>query len=424
MEITVTLLLEERRFNAGAALYSALLDDHTIRCVLQAEADDVEAGRSYTLCGEWKDRGRWGKQFQASSYIEATPLSRRAVLYYLGKLPGIGPKTAERICDHYGEPTLERLVADPSFLASLPRFNPTKARGLAATIQGDMEMITSKMELQAYLQGNGFPHKLADKLYNKHGVQAMDFLRRNPYMLLAYDGCGFLRVDAFALKNGFPPLRLKRQALFLLYFMEGEGDVWFPLHQLKAALVKQFGADARWNKALRLLRRAKRIVCRYQDEDTLMSEPFIAPTQDVEIEQTIAEEVRRRCHEPNTPVPMDLGSLTESQSAALQTATRYRLGCFVGGPGTGKTYSVARYIQGVVQTYGADSILVVAPTGKAVVRSREMLQSQCDAALVPLRQGVGGLPVHRLRRSQHDRRSPHAGLFGQVAVLLHPAGGG
>lgn len=68
------------------------------------------------------------------------------MIYYLTHFPNIGTKTAEKIADHYGTNTLEGILANPDFIASLPRFNRTKAEGLA-------ELITTKIEVQSTSSG-------------------------------------------------------------------------------------------------------------------------------------------------------------------------------------------------------------------------------------------------------------------------------
>ncbi|MDO4583514.1 MAG: helix-hairpin-helix domain-containing protein [Planctomycetia bacterium] len=113
----------------------------------------------------------------------------------------------------------EEIVATPDFIATLRQFNHTKTEGLVALIRDDWELITTKIEVQSYLLGSGFPHNLTEKLYRRFCVKTLKLLHRNPYLLLTYGGCGLQRVNAFALKNGFNPLRLKRQACILLYAM-------------------------------------------------------------------------------------------------------------------------------------------------------------------------------------------------------------
>lgn len=65
--------------------------------------------------------------------------------------------------------------------------------------------------------------------------------------------------------------------------------------------------------------------------------------------------------------------LSDHQREALTTATQANIGLLIGGPGTGKTFSVASHIKSVAETEGLDSIVVCCPTGKAAVRISEAM---------------------------------------------------
>ncbi|NLX99045.1 MAG: AAA family ATPase, partial [Rhodopirellula sp.] len=66
--------------------------------------------------------------------------------------------------------------------------------------------------------------------------------------------------------------------------------------------------------------------------------------------------------------------LTTHQSAELRRATSGPIGILAGGPGTGKTYTVAELCRSLSSTVGLDHVAIGAPTGKAAVRVTETLQ--------------------------------------------------
>ena len=67
------------------------------------------------------------------------------------------------------------------------------------------------------------------------------------------------------------------------------------------------------------------------------------------------------------------GNLTPHQSVQLRKATAGPIGILGGGPGTGKTYTVAQLVRRLESSVGLDQICVGAPTGKAAVRVTETL---------------------------------------------------
>ena len=146
----------------------------------------------------------------------------------------------------------------------------------------------------------------------------------------------------------------------------------------------------------------------------------------------------RAPHEaPRAPHDTALGALDEAllrdglarlfdddgQRAAADTALRRRFAVVAGGPGTGKTTTVAR-ILALLLEQGADPDLVAlaAPTGKAAARLAEAVHDEAAQIAVPeaVRESLLGLDastLHRLlgwrpgthSRFRHDRanRLPH-----------------
>ena len=122
-------------------------------------------------------------------------------------------------------------------------------------------------------------------------------------------------------------------------------------------------------------------------------------------------------------------SETGRQRDAAEVAVRHRLAILAGGPGTGKTTTVARVValhveQALAAGRPVPHIGLAAPTGKAAARLTEAIDEELarmhDALDAPVRDAVAGLPastLHRLlgwrpdssSRFRHDRtnRLPH-----------------
>ena len=384
-EIRIHIFCEFRRFDDSRAVYKGTLPEQTGLTMVIADAaqGEIESGVTYAMTGKWKDHPKYGRQFIADSFVESVPVTREATIFYLTKYQGIGPRTAEKVYEYYGADALEAIAKDPSYLATFRGIDAERAQNIGQFVAEDLKRSRGLIEIQSFLAGSGFPKGLAKRIYQKWGVRSIQMIIRNPYLLLSYDGCGFLSVDKFALAHGYPPERLKRQALFLLYQMEESEDCWYSETDLNRKLVAQFGASSQYVRALRLLAKAKRIKPVHKTPTGKdLREWHIALAKDAENERFVAEDMCARLIERDHP-GMDLeGQLLPAQAEALSIATSHYVGCLVGGPGTGKTYTVARYIKAIIATHGEDSILVVAPTGKAVVRSREMLASinaNCNA---------------------------------------------
>jgi len=103
------------------------------------------------------------------------------------------------------------------------------------------------------------------------------------------------------------------------------------------------------------------------------------------------------------------GGATDWQKVACAVAMRGKLGIITGGPGTGKTYTVARLLALLFATAGARQaglrVALAAPTGKAAAR----LKQSIDVALDDLAEKVGAaLPLRELASRMGAARTLHS----------------
>ncbi len=112
---------------------------------------------------------------------------------------------------------------------------------------------------------------------------------------------------------------------------------------------------------------------------------------------------------------------TDRQHQAAQLALEGLLAVVVGGPGTGKTRTVARLLAAAVVATPGVQLALCAPTGKAAARMTDAVQaavqqlaveSQVSAQALDRLRDAQAVTVHRLLgrrrggRMRHDRRSP------------------
>lgn len=120
------------------------------------------------------------------------------------------------------------------------------------------------------------------------------------------------------------------------------------------------------------------------DQATLKVAPCVYDEQGLalyrywHLEQRLAEQICRLKQQLIQPVSCDdyLDLLTDPhQQAALQMVTQQSLSIITGGPGTGKTYTLARIIAVLSQAIPHIRVAMAAPTGKAAQRMQEALQN-------------------------------------------------
>lgn len=131
------------------------------------------------------------------------------------------------------------------------------------------------------------------------------------------------------------------------------------------------------------------------------------------LEQRLAEQICRLKQQLIQPVSCDdyLDLLTDAhQQAALQMVARQGLSIITGGPGTGKTYTLARNIAVLSQAIPHIRVAMAAPTGKAAQRMQEALQNSfndpklLESGLVSEElRNQGTQTIHRLLGMRHSQ---------------------
>ena len=133
-------------------------------------------------------------------------------------------------------------------------------------------------------------------------------------------------------------------------------------------------------------------------------------------EVAVAADVTARAAAPSFPVDGEVvppGAADSDQVAAVRSAAARRLTVIAGGPGTGKTTTVARflavlYAQATERGERMPLVALAAPTGKAAARLEEAVRAEAGRLDVPqpvaLRlAAITGSTVHRLLGSRPGR---------------------
>jgi exodeoxyribonuclease V alpha subunit len=101
------------------------------------------------------------------------------------------------------------------------------------------------------------------------------------------------------------------------------------------------------------------------------------------------------------------------QRGAASTAVRRRFAVVAGGPGTGKTTTVARIVALLAEQAGAMPLVALAaPTGKAAARLEEAVHTEARALGAPELLNISASTLHRLlgwRPDSHSRFRHHRG---------------
>ena len=337
-------------------------------------------GEELILTGSYTTHPQHGEQFAADEVERHMPTSETEILSYLasGVVRGIGPATAQKLVDRFGADTLDVLDGGAEKLRTVKGITDRRAREIAES----WRELSGLRRVLDFLTKYDLPVGLAMQLFRRYGADAMDALRRNPYLLSGeLFGVDFSVSDEIALSMGFSGDSACRTEAGLLFELshneQSGGHVFLPREKLLAATAQLLdcGADAA-EKSL----------------DDLIERGSVVQEQVANVMGCYL----RRCHEAETYVCTRVNAMLADkpdklrgaeriideieraqgieyaplQRRAVELAAQEELLILTGGPGTGKTTSV-RGIVALFERMGLD-VLLCAPTGRAAKRMGEL----------------------------------------------------
>ncbi len=395
LEGTVEHIIYYNEENGYTICDLALSDDEIITAV--GEMPMLGEGDRLCLFGKWTHNPKYGRQFSVSQYERTMPSAPAAMLKYLSSraIKGIGPVTAKRIVDEFGEDTFDVLENHPEWLANIKGISMKAAMSASESFKEQAGVRSAMMFFRDY-----FGVATTLKIYKRWGTRAVDIAKRNPYRLCnEIDGIGFESADRVAVSLGFEENNFDRVKSGIDYvLMKNEatsGHVCLPREQLYVHASELLGVEL---DAVRLaceeLIREGKLVLR-----AMNGQNFIYRAHTFDSERYIAEKLLlldRLCASVDA---WDISGFiageeaksgicyAELQKKAIADALRYGVMVLTGGPGTGKT-TVVRALIHIFESMGF-SLALAAPTGRAAKRMSEATSHEAKT-------------VHRLLEMSYD----------------------
>ena len=351
----------------------------------------LQPGERARFSGRWKLDRKYGRQFEAASYLALRPETRDGLKKYLGSglVEGIGKVMARRLVDRFGLETLEVIAHQPERLTEVAGIGPVRAR----RIQEAWRRQAGMQEAMVFFRTHGLSTRQGLKAVKLWGDDAAAVVRQNPYRL-ATDlfGVGFQRADAVASSLGLAadsPERIAAGLRYVLGRAADGGNVFLPRQRLLDAAVRLLAAPAELvERIVDAEGAAGRLRLRPHQGTTAVLRPELdeaeagiaahlrrllgakAPVPEVRVKPAIAGFERRRGLE-----------LAPDQVEAVERALTDKVLVITGGPGTGKT----TLVRAVVEILGREGqrLLLAAPTGRAANR-------------LALAAGLAARTIHRL----------------------------
>ncbi len=339
----------------------------------------VSVGERLIVTGRWSTHASYGKQFEAEFLERLMPQEESEILAFLSSraVKYIGPVLAERIVQRFGKRALEVIEHQPERLAEVAGISRSKALEIGEYYRKTMGV----RHLVEYLAAYRIPAEIAVRLYRVHGERAMELLQENPYVLTQGDfGADFSLVDAFALEIGLDAddaRRMEAGILFELRHNLNNGHTFLPRNKLLGATAALLRLPPEpLEGAMRTLERSMQV-----DEDTIAGLQAVYLPEYYEAERYLCRRFLQMANAPETPPPdlehtvrtieNSLGiCYAQQQRQALEKAASHQIMILTGGPGTGKTTSLA----GILALFDKLRLRtqLAAPTGRAAKRLSEL----------------------------------------------------
>lgn len=347
----------------------------------------LKEGQRLRVTGEEDSHPKFGPQLKVETFEAIAPSSAAGIEAYLasGLVKGIGPATAEKIVEAFGEDTLRVIEDEPDKLKQIRGLGEKKIAELSEAVKAQKDL----QNVLVFLRSHGLGAGLAARITKRYGANASALVQANPYRL-ADDviGVGFRIADRLAGQMGIDPTapeRLDAALEFVLSQAAREGHCYLPEEVLLRRTADLLSCDEEPLRArLPELSGAGRIARQLPPGPVLLYEdpkPVIYPAALVEAEDGVSRAINKLLMEKHEKLPVEAEAavqwfarvsgmeLAESQSAAIVRALREPFSVITGGPGVGKTTIVRALVQILEQKQL--KLVLAAPTGRAAKRLEE-----------------------------------------------------
>ena len=169
--------------------YQNSANGYTVASVKTKDEDITVVGILPFLCegdtasfiGEYTLHPTYGQQFKTVEFKRIIPQNQADILKYLssGAVKGIGPATARRIVEKFGERSLDVIQNNPEELATLKGISLDKALSLSKEFAKQYGIREIMLMLSKY--GVGADRCL--NIYRRFGERSTDIIKTNPYTL-------------------------------------------------------------------------------------------------------------------------------------------------------------------------------------------------------------------------------------------------
>ena len=169
----------------------------------------INSGDTLKVIGKYVEHKEYGLQFKVDNFEKIMPETTESLERYLsnGNIKGVGPATARKIIEVFGEETVHVLKYEPNKLSRIKGISKQKAIEISESFIENWEM----WQIVGFLEKFGIGAENAKKVYDLFGINAIEEIEANPYVLIDIArGVDFNQIDKMALDLGIDYTNSKR----------------------------------------------------------------------------------------------------------------------------------------------------------------------------------------------------------------------
>lgn len=339
----------------------------------------INIGDTLKLHGKMVEHQEYGEQFKVDTFEKIMPQGLDALERYLanGSIKGIGPSTAKKIIDTFGEDAINVFKLEPAKLAQIKGITKEKAYEMSQSFIENWEV----WQIVGFLDKFGVGPQSAETIYKKLGPNSIEEIQSNPYILVdLINKVNFNQIDKMALDIGMEYNNEKRirsgikHALTLATYNGHCAVIYDNLIKFVNELLGVRGEEI--EDVLINMKAKEELVIedRENEEWVYLSSYYMA-------EKNVAEKLIKLDQYKNIKKidkfkkELELFEkksnieLSEKQKEAIKKINDHNICVITGGPGTGKTTIIKTIIE-LFKHNGMKPVLC-APTGRAAKRMTE-----------------------------------------------------
>ena len=343
----------------------------------------INVGDTLSVNGVFVEHQEYGRQFKIGTFEKIMPQTLESLERYLanGMIKGIGPATAKKIVETFGENTINIFKFEPEKLAQIKGITEEKAISIAEEFVANWEI----WQLVGFLEKFGIGPQSAEKIYKTLGQNAIEEIEANPYILVdLVNKVDFTQIDKMALDIGIEynnDKRIKSGIKYALRLATYNGHCTVMYENLVEFVSNLLGVEKELAEDNIINLKAKNEIILEERELEGKTEEWTYLEEYYNAEKNIAEKLIRlrdsrnikkisgfdkkiKALEKQTDI-----ELSDKQLEAIKAINDNNICVITGGPGTGKT----TIIKTILELYKQEGkkVVLCAPTGRAAKRMSE-----------------------------------------------------